>query len=190
MKKFQSSRGVKRASSEVLDTPKREGEKRITKTPSTTPRNRPKTQFSTPHRHPTAHLDSTPSNRRKRIRSHLEEAGLNDASDSILHKVREHNLNALKSALQPFNDNQLPPTSPRVSGPGFNVRSSPNEMRQRFVRVLRSFDTETQLEQVPEGFNGVACAGSPTPKARVIWSDEDIDEGIFDDGPDLSDLEN
>jgi hypothetical protein len=59
-----------------------------------------------------------------------------------------------------------------------------------FVRVLRSFDTETQFEQVPEALKGVACAGSPTLKARVVWSDEDIDEGIFDDGPDLSDLEN
>ncbi|KAI9288633.1 microtubule associated protein-domain-containing protein [Umbelopsis sp. AD052] len=152
-KPARSTRGTKRASSEVLDTPKRGGEKRITKTPSTTPRNRPKTQFSTPHRHPTAHMESTPSNRRKRIRSHLEEAGLNDASDSILHKVREHNL---KSALQPVNDNQLPPYSPKV----------------------------------PEVFKGVARAGSPTLKERVVWSDEDIDEGIFDDGPDLSDLEN
>ena len=37
---------------------------------------------------------------------------------------------------------------------------------------------------------GVDRAGSPTPGARIVWSDDDIDEGIFDDGPDLSDLEN
>ncbi|KAH8548846.1 microtubule associated protein-domain-containing protein [Umbelopsis sp. PMI_123] len=156
-KAVRSSRNAKRSSSEMLDTPKRVVEKRITKTPSTTPRTKPKALLSTPHRHPTTALDSTPSNRRKRIRSHLEEAGLNDTSDNILHKVREHNLNVLKSALQPLNDNQLPPSS---------------------------------TIKVTEAIKGVPRAGSPTPRARVVWSDEDIDEGIFDDGPDLSDLEN
>ncbi|GAB5586762.1 Microtubule bundling protein [Umbelopsis nana] len=154
-----SARNAKRASSEMLGTPKRSNDKRIAKTPSTTPRPKPKTPlFSTPHRHQVEGVEgNTPSNRRKRIRSQLEEAGFNNTSESILHKVREHNIVSRKNALQPLNDNQLLPLT-SVKG--------------------------------PVAIKGVDRAGSPTPGARMVWSDEDIDEGIFDDGPDLSDLEN
>jgi hypothetical protein len=113
---IQSSRNTKRASSEMLGTPKRAGEKRIAKTPSTTPRPKPKALHLTPRRHNNQALEGiTPSNRRKRIRNHLEEAGLNDTSESILHKVREQNLVSRKTALQPLNDNHLPLTSFKVS---------------------------------------------------------------------------
>ncbi|KAG2185070.1 hypothetical protein INT43_000983 [Umbelopsis isabellina] len=161
-KTAKTNRTLKRSSSEMAaaSTPRRGNDKRIAKTPSTTPRTKPKALVLTPHRHSAlaaAGEGTTPSNRRKRIKNHFEEAGLNDAEDSILHKVREHNLTSnRKTALQPLSDNQLP------------------------TKSTKEFDT----------IKGVDRAGSPTPTTKIMWSDEDIDEGIFDDGPDLSDLEN
>lgn len=100
-------------------TPKRVNDRRIAKTPSTTPQTKPKALVLTPHRHSAlaaaAGEGTTPSNRRKRIKNHFEEAGMNDAGDSILHKVREHNLTSnRKTALQPLSDNQLPTKSTKV----------------------------------------------------------------------------
>ncbi|KAM3586597.1 Microtubule bundling protein [Umbelopsis sp. WA50703] len=161
-KTVKTSRTLKRTSSEMAaaSTPRRGNDKRIVKTPSTTPRTKPKALLLTPHRHQAlaaAGEGTTPSNRRKRIKSHFEEAGMTDAGDSILHKVREHNLTSnRKTALQPLCDNQLPLPSTKE----------------------------------PVIIKGVDRAGSPTPTTKIMWSDEDIDEGIFDDGPDLSDLEN
>ena len=132
----QSARNAKRASSEMLGTPKRSNDKRIAKTPSTTPRPKPKTPlFSTPHRHQVEGVEgNTPSNRRKRIRSQLEEAGFNDTSESILHKVREHNIVSRKNALQPLNDNQLLPLT------SVKVRFSTSPL----LSEKKLFDTETQ----------------------------------------------
>jgi hypothetical protein len=108
----------------AASTPRRGNDKRIAKTPSTTPRTKPKALLLTPHRHQAlaaAGEGTTPSNRRKRIKSHFEEAGMTDAGDSILHKVREHNLTSnRKTALQPLCDNQLPLPSTKVGICGCN----------------------------------------------------------------------